>query len=529
MIRKTHWQIAILVTTLLSPAFVFGQEKPNEPQPEFGIKFGGFVKFDAFHDSRQVVGIRDDMFVMYPAERKQINKSPALTTTTLATDASCVPPAPCNVTSSTTSNPLLNSDAAQAYVMLDNTDLNARGQTHMTLVQTRLSGKITGPDAFGAKMTGLIEGDFFGPTEASMYAFGLRHAWINFDWGKTSLRVGQDWRPLFLQGGVFPNTVQFNPITPIHPFGRAPQVALKQKMGDFTLGLYALGQSGHSDTGPDGQTTKYFRNAGVPELAAQLIYSAGPVTVGGTLDHSVLRPVDATNPSYQTGIDATALGNNNETVSATTYQAFAQFKTGEFVLKLSTTLGENMFNGVGLGGYAVKKDFVLDNLTTTNTSLTSNEIATIKAFKKREYLPIRTHGYWGEIAYGKDIEYGVVAGRVHNLGAADYINTSLIYGRGSNIKSVTTIVPRIKFTSGRTVLAIEYIYSEAAYMEDDKNFQKSINDLQTLNGVTNPNYLTLQVNGMNFNNGLIRDDKGKVGETYTVVNHRIQLSVIQNF
>ncbi|MBW7858953.1 MAG: hypothetical protein H3C43_11825, partial [Leptonema sp. (in: Bacteria)] len=464
-----------------------------------------------------------------PAERKQINKSPALTTTTLATDASCVPPAPCNVISSTVSNPLLNSDAAQAYVMLDNTDLNARGQTHMTLVQTRLSGKITAPDAFGAKVTGLIEGDFFGPTEATIYAFGLRHAWINLDWGKTSLRVGQDWRPLFLQAGVFPGTVQFNPIAPIHPFGRAPQITLRQKMGDFTLGLYVMGQSGHSDTGPDGQTTKAIRNAQVPELAAQLVYAAGPITLGGTIDHSVLRPVDSTNPSYQNEIDSTSIGNNDAEVGATTYQLFGQLKTGEFVLKLSTTLGENLFNAAGLGGYAVKKDFILDNLSTTNSPLTENEITAMKAFKKRDYLPIRTHGYWAEIAYGKDIEVGIVGGRVHNLGAADYINTSLIYGRGSNIKTVTTIAPRIKFTSGRTILALEYIYSEAAYMEDDKNLQKILTDLQTSHGATDPNYLTLQVNGMNFNNGLIRDDKGKVGETYTAINHRIQLSVIQNF
>ncbi|PKL30624.1 MAG: hypothetical protein CVV45_16560 [Spirochaetae bacterium HGW-Spirochaetae-10] len=529
MTKKRLW-LTVALSALIAPAVVHAQDA----QPDYGIKFGGFVKFDAFNDSRRVVGARDDMFLLYPAARSQITSGPSTSATTStvggAGAAACDPQTvACPVTTTTTTTALLGTDAAY-YVALDNRDLNNRGQTHFTAVQSRLIGRITAPDAFGAKVTGLLEGDFFGPSEATIYSFGLRHAWINLDWGTTSIRFGQDWHPLFLASGVFPGTIQFNPIAPIHPFARNPQIALTQKMGDLKLSLYALEQSGHADLDTTGTvTTRPLRNGKMPELAAQLVYAAGPITFGGTIDHKRLRPSDDTNPTLLAGQANTRVGNNDEEVKSTSWQVFGQFKANDLTVKLSTTIGENLYNALSLGGYAVKKDFIIDNLTTTNSGMTATEINTLKAFTKREYLPLKTQAYWAEIAYGKEVEFGIVGGRIINLGAADYINTSLMYARGGNIKEVITIAPRIKFTSGKTMIGLEYIYSEAAYMEDDKNYQSIINAVQVLNGVTNPSYTTLSLNGVSINNGAIRDDKGKIGETYTAINHRIQLSVQQNF
>lgn len=535
MTKKRLW-LTVAISALIAPAMVHAQG-----EPEYGIKFGGFVKFDAFNDSRQVVAARDDMFYWYPAARSQITSVPGTGAVpcVLATFGA----AACNTNTGLAANTFIDDLDAQAlYVFGNKTDLNARGQTGMTAVQSRLSGKITAPDAFGAKVTGLLEGDFFGQANKN-YAFGLRHAWVNLDWGKTSLRAGQDWHPLFLQGGIFPGTLQFNPIAPIHPFGRNPQVAFTMKpVEGFRLSFYAMEQSGHADG--DGQP---MRNARVPELAVQADFKVGGLTVGGTYDRKVLAPYDQTDPSAVDGQPPSKVGNNTNTITYSTYQAYAQLKQGDLTLKASTTWGDNWASHLGFGSYGVKQSVIGRNLSTLLASqgVPADDIALLGAMSKDEYSPTKSQGYWAEIAYGKDVEFAIVGGKVTNNGAADQVSIASLStnGRnGHNLKQVITIAPRVKMTSGKTVFGIEYIYSEAAYLEDDKNFQAAINYAKigaystdaglgsALNTTGQGGYSVLRTTeGLSFNNGAIVNDNGRIGSTYKVSNHRIQLSVQQNF
>ncbi|MBP7497800.1 MAG: hypothetical protein KA792_09070, partial [Bacteroidales bacterium] len=134
------------------PVFVKAQEN------SFGVKFNGYVKNDFFYDSRQVVSIREGHFLLYPAA-----KSP---------------------------------DA-------DKKDVNAVPNFNFLSIQSRLTGKITGPDAFGAKTSGVIEADFFGNENAAFVdanGFRLRHAFVKLSWEKTELLTGQYWHPLFQPG-----------------------------------------------------------------------------------------------------------------------------------------------------------------------------------------------------------------------------------------------------------------------------------------------------------------------------------------
>lgn len=526
MTKKRLW-LTVALSTLIAPAMVHAQG-----EPEYGIKFGGFVKFDAFNDTRQVTAARDDMFLWYPAARSQITAVPGTAAVPCVfADGAAAQAGTCNTGTGVPAVSFIGDpDAAALYVFGNNTDLNARGQTGMTAVQSRLSGKITAPDAFGAKVTGLIEGDFFGQANKN-YAFGLRHAWVNLDWGKTSLRAGQDWHPLFLQGGIFPGTLQFNPIAPIHPFGRNPQVAFTMKpIEGFRLSFYAMEQSGHADG--DGQP---MRNARVPELAVQADFKVGGLTVGGTYDRKVLAPYDQTNPSAVDGQPPSKVGNNTNTITYSTYQAYAQLKQGDLTLKASTTWGDNWASALGIGSYGVKQSVIGRNLSTLLASqgVSTTNIALLGAMSKDEYSPTKSQGYWAEIAYGKDVEFAIVGGKVTNNGAADQVSIASLStnGRnGNNLKQVITIAPRVKMTSGKTVFGVEYIYSEAAYMEDDKNFQAAINYAKAGTYTTGSGYLTLQTTeGLSFNNGAIVNDNGRIGSTYKVSNHRIQLSVQQNF
>lgn len=503
MTRKGLWLLAAL-SALMAPALLEAQEA----QPEYGIKFGGFVKFDAFNDSRQVVAARDDMFLFYPAARQQTRTAPVAITDPTARDI---------------------------YLFGNSEDLNARGQTGMTVVQSRLTGKITGPDAFGAKVSGLIELDFFGHTNATTNMTRMRHAWVNLDWGTVAFRAGQDWHPLFLQGGVFPGTLQFNPLAPIHPFGRAPQMAFTFKPVDgLRLSLYALEQSYHADADPNNTngagnpSGKALRNAKRPELAVQGDYTIGGFTIGGTYDNKIIIPRDNTNPTIAGSIPHTTVGTNENEVRSQIYSAYMQFKTGDLKIKASTTWGDNWFALLGIGGYAMKESVIEANLAALGVP--PADVTAYQALTKRQFSQTKSQAYWGEVSYGKDLEFGIVGGRTINKGAADEVKTTAVAGRNAmDLKEVITIAPRIKLTSGKTMFGLEYIYSEARYKEDDKNYMATLNYATTGTYAIPASVDTLTVGGLTINNDSVISKKGEIGKTYTVVNHRIQFSVQQNF
>ena len=105
----------------------------QEEEKKFGINFSGFVKSDFFFDSRQNVAVREGHFLLFPMPKDLDN---------------------------------------------DNEDINAKSNFNFLSVQSRLSGKITGPDAFGAKTSGLIEGDFFAQANDNINLIRLRHAFV---------------------------------------------------------------------------------------------------------------------------------------------------------------------------------------------------------------------------------------------------------------------------------------------------------------------------------------------------------------
>jgi hypothetical protein len=139
--------IALSLVSLVAPG-VFGQA--DKPSSSFGISLSGYIKTDIFCDSRQTVSIREGHFLLYP-------KEPAL-------------------------DPL-------------GRDINAKSSFNILSIQTRLAGKITGPDALGAKTSAYLETEFFGTSDADLNGFRLRHAYLKLNWKKSELLIGQFWHP----------------------------------------------------------------------------------------------------------------------------------------------------------------------------------------------------------------------------------------------------------------------------------------------------------------------------------------------
>ena len=83
----------------------------------FGIKFKGFIKHEMIYDSRQTITSRDGTVLLFPSA--------------ISEDANGV-------------------------------DINADPQFNFVALTSRLQGIFSGPDAFGAKTSGMLSFDFVG-------------------------------------------------------------------------------------------------------------------------------------------------------------------------------------------------------------------------------------------------------------------------------------------------------------------------------------------------------------------------------
>jgi len=125
------------------------------------------------------------------------------------------------------------------------------GDTSATARQSRFGLRIAAPGALGAKLTGVVEADFYGgfPAIATGENFGqvrLRLANARLDWAKTSLVLGQDW---MVFAPVSPTSLACAAIPLFaasgNPWARIPQVRLERRSGFLVTQVAVLApQSG---------------------------------------------------------------------------------------------------------------------------------------------------------------------------------------------------------------------------------------------------------------------------------------------
>ncbi len=376
-------------------AFILGllnvQAQENKEGQNWGIHFSGYVKHDAFYDTRQTIAVREGHFLLWP-----------------------------------------DSESLDA----NGEDVNAKANFNMLSVQSRLSGTITGPDAFGAKTSGKIEGDFFAQKNDNINLFRLRHAFVKLDWGSTNLLFGQYWNPLFVTA-CFPGTVSFNTGTPFQPFARNPQIRLSKKFGDIQLIAAALSQRDYPSRAPT-KTSTYLRNSAIPDMHLQLHYVKSVLNTGAGIAYKTIVPRLVTDQNIKT----------TEGVSGLTAIAFAKIKLDPVTIKVEGISGQNIPDVLQASGFAVTS---ID--TTTD---------------KRTYSPIQNLSLWTDIhTNGKNIQFGVFAGYSVNQGTKDEMHESnIIYGLGTSIKSLMRISPRIVINSGKTRFALETEYTSAEFGAD---------------------------------------------------------------
>lgn len=392
--------IAALV--LLSTVAVSAQEKE---EAKFGVKFSGFVKNDFFWDTRQTVAAREGHFLLWPTP--------------------------------------VNLDE-------NGEDINKQTSFNFLAIQSRLSAKLTGPDALGAKTSGLIEGDFFAQANANINLFRLRHAFVKLNWEQTELMVGQYWNPLFVTS-CFPGTVSFNTGTPLQSFARNPQLRVTYKTGGISLLAAVLGQRDYSSVGPLGASSSYLRNSAVPELQAQIHY--------GTSNEDGMNIIAGAGASYKTIVPRLTSSPTDgvtykvdEKVGSFTAMAFSKLTTKPVTAKIQVRYGENIADLLGISGFAATE--VVD--------VTTGELA---------YAPLRSMTFWGEVHTNGNPQVGIFGGLTSNNGINESILASEpVYGRATNIRRLYRIAPRIIYNVGKVRLAAEVEYTSAAYGDNYDEF-----------------------------------------------------------
>ncbi len=381
-------KISILLFVILFPIAMLAQD-----QTKFGIKFTGFVKSDIFFDSRQNLAVREGHFYLYPLNE---------------------------------------------FLEDGGFDINSKSNFNMLSIQTRLKGVITGPDAFGAKTSALIEGAFFGHTGPDINGFRLRHAFAKLKWKNTELLVGQFWHAMFITD-CFPGTVSFNTGAPFQPFSRNPQIRFTQNFDGLKMSFTAMSQRDFTSTGPAGASTTYLRNNVIPELNLTIQYSTkgsngNSFLIGVGADYLSLVPRIVTSQDHAT----------DQAVDGISTMAFMKITTPDVTIKLEGVMGKNTTNLTMLGGYVVSENINLH-------------------YDFVEYLPIKNLSLWSDIhTNGKKVQAGLFAGYTKNNGAGKNV-IGPYYSRGANIDHIYRISPRINFNSGKMRFSGEIEYTTAAY------------------------------------------------------------------
>lgn len=364
-------------------------------EKEWDINLFGFIRTDYIFDSRKSATVREDNLNLYPLDQ------------------------------------VLDSNG---------TDINAVNQSNFLSITSRLGVKVKGPNVWGAKMSGTLEGDFFGNTEASIGLLRLRHAYVNMDWAKTSLTMGQTWYPTFIPE-VFPGVTNFSTGILFNPFGWASQVKIKQNFTkEFSGALTAYKEREFTAPGPGAQNASSI-NSAVPSLNAVLQFRGKSVLLGLGFEYKSMQPltVSATNIATK------------EKVNSSTVFGYAKYSNDKFHVKAYGISGGNLNNLVMLGGFT----------------------GTTSAAGIQSYDPTKTTALWIDIASNsKTVAPGLFFGTTKNNGSSTAAGTAAqIYSRGMSgtrvIDNVWRASGRIDFKKNKLRISPELEYTSATWGDAD--------------------------------------------------------------
>lgn len=293
-------------------------------------------------------------------------------------------------------------------------------------IESRLGVKVAGPEFFGMKSDAVIEGHFFGGSNATINEFSLRHAYVKLSNDNVEILAGQYWHPMFVTN-VSPGTYNFNAGSPFQPFNRSPQVRFSTKGNvrftaaaiserDFTSIVYGGGNADKST---------------IPTFHAQAQFGDDSKFVGGL------------GVNYKTTRNLYGTNGKGENLGAFNFLAYAKVNLGGVVTwKAYANYGQNPSELLQLGGVAI------DN--------------------KGDLYNNNTLALWTEFSgnFSPSVEWGVFGGYTKDYG---FNKKNLVDGatkfsvaNGTPIDA-WRVSPRVGFKSGNTKLGVELDYTATTY------------------------------------------------------------------
>ncbi len=375
----------------------------------FKTGLSGFLRYEGYFDTRQVIGVADDDVIALPK-----NKYP---------DPYCH-------------------------------DIYANGQFNQTTITTRLRYFLRGPDMHCAKSSLFLETDFFGGT--STYLFNnngdflinllrMRHSFITLDWCKHSVIAGYTWHPLYVFD-CFPNTMSFAGGAPVAIYARSPQLRLSYYGDKVDLLAAAISQLDFSALGPIGLSTTYLRHAIVPELHAQIRYHNNGHTVGLGLDFKRFIPRLVTNKGYKA----------NEYINSGAALAYYTYINKDIRFSTQVFYVQNGNDVSLIGGFAVHSiNPITDHRTYTNLSVIN-------------WWADLTVTHWKHGEPGIFIGYSKNLGSRKTIIATlqptpDDVSENLIYSFGQNTDNTFIIAPRFRYMINQIEFNGEILYTLTHY------------------------------------------------------------------
>lgn len=322
-------------------------------------------------------------------------------------------------------------------------DLNDQDNSNMYLLYSRLGLDVKGPKLGKANTSAKIEFDFRG-SGSTLSIIRLRHAYFNFNWGKSSVLAGQTWHPFY--GEVAPQMLNLNMGSPFQPFSRAPQVRYRFNHNAFQLTATALWQSQYLSNGPEGKTNKYIKNSCIPEFHLGADYKTQNLIVGAGVDVTSLVPRTQSTVGNK-------VYNVDERITSVSPEIHVKYTTPMWYFAAKSVLSSNLTQTSMLGGYGVCS---VDTIT-----------------GKQNYTPIRTSSSWVNVVWGKKWKVGVFGGYMKNLGTAYAVSN--VYGTGTDVDQLVSGTAEVTYNLPHWRFGIEYNYTAAWYGDLNHKNGKIIN------------------------------------------------------
>lgn len=334
-------------------------------------------------------------------------------------------------------------------------DINAVGTAQFLNTFSRIGSRFTGLEMGKVKVSAYIEFDFTGG--AYTPTVRLRHAYTQFDWPKSKLLFGRAWHPTFIEK-VYPSTLNENTGLPFQVFNRSPQLRFTHTLGNnLDLILAAVYQFDYSNTGPDGKTYHYQRDALIPNLHAQLQFYNENWVLGAAIDFKSIMP-----RTYTTGSQGTF--KTNEKLNTFAALAYLKYSKDKFELKAKSMYGQNVCESLLPSGYAVA----------SVNSGTGYET----------YTPFNHVYNWVNFTYGGAWKYGLYVGYLKNLGTSEN-PVGPFYGFTTDADMMFKVSPQLIYSYKNFVFGWEMSTTTVAYGTNDLNDKAKVKNTENVTNFRN--------------------------------------------